>query len=236
MGDTLEQQLICPTCLELPIHPIILNCGHSYCWLCLQQWKKMSSKSLCPQCRVLITVETRGISMDNMIEAIISQLGPTKMEERKRMVELRCAEEQKFRDTGSSVNNKGGGRQANNRNRRGGNRAGNTAPGGGSGGLADNVAGEVVVNTSAPGPSGGAGGGSGNAAAGAEPILVDSDSDDNSDENSDDSLSSLNSQDSDDSLNSQDSDFPDYVSDASDVEGLPGYYYGGYGHCYACGR
>jgi len=492
MGDTLEQQLICPTCLELPIHPIILNCGHSYCWLCLQQWKKMSSKSLCPQCRVLITVETRGISMDNMIEAIISQLGPTKMEERKRMVEMRCAEEQKFRDTGSSVNNKGGGRQANNRNRRGGNRAGNTAPdassgsyptpggsganshqgannrggpgnrgrgsghnyqrgsnnnqhgrGGGhnnqhirgdghnvhnnrgrgsnnrnqghrlggpqninpfftrqpfapmnnytiprnqphqlgsnyqhqaqqlatqhqvrphnirhivvldssgnnrvtvpvvsggqniqvyttaagvvsnissittatmpqsnrsaqilnfgdalaaraaavaqnsvlsssnnpvtvanrltagcpvitaaaqaattsshqpttrqglaaanrqfsvlgGGSLADNVAGEVVVNTSAPGPSGGGGGGSGNAAAGAEPILVDSDSDDNSDENSDDSLSSLNSQDSDDSLNSQ--DFPDYDSDASDVEGLPGYYYGGYGHCYACGR
>ena len=50
----------------------------------------------------------------------------------------------------------------------------------GGGSLADNVAGEVVVNTSAPGPSGGGGGGSGNAAAGAEPILVDSDSDDNS--------------------------------------------------------
>ena len=51
--------------------------------------------------------------------------------------------------------------------------------GNGSGGPADNVAGEVVVHTSAPGPSGG-GGGSGAAAAGAEPILVDSDSDDNS--------------------------------------------------------
>ena len=59
MGDTLEQQLICPTCLELPIHPIILNCGHSYCWLCLQQWKKMSSKSLCPQCRYVIFEENR---------------------------------------------------------------------------------------------------------------------------------------------------------------------------------
>jgi hypothetical protein len=35
LEDTLEQQLVCATCLELPVHPVALNCSHSYCWLCL---------------------------------------------------------------------------------------------------------------------------------------------------------------------------------------------------------
>lgn len=34
---TLESQYQCPTCLELFISPVSLNCGHTYCWLCLAQ-------------------------------------------------------------------------------------------------------------------------------------------------------------------------------------------------------
>merc|ERR1711915_242909 len=35
MEETLESQYQCPTCLELFISPVALNCGHTYCWLCL---------------------------------------------------------------------------------------------------------------------------------------------------------------------------------------------------------
>ena len=81
LEDTLESQTVCSTCLELPIHPVFLNCGHSFCWLCLEQWKHSKNVTNCPICRTEIISETRGISLENFIEAIISQLGPAKVEE-----------------------------------------------------------------------------------------------------------------------------------------------------------
>ena len=44
-----------------------------------------------------IVTESRVISMDNMIEALIGQLGPDKVEERRRQVEQRRGEEEEFR-------------------------------------------------------------------------------------------------------------------------------------------
>ena len=40
LADTLESQYQCPTCLDLFISPVSLNCGHTYCWLCLAQWRR----------------------------------------------------------------------------------------------------------------------------------------------------------------------------------------------------
>merc|ERR1712200_36217 len=103
MEDTLDQQC-CSICMELPIHPYILNCSHHYCWLCLQQWKAKSKPSFCPQCRNPITTETKGLSIDNLIEAMLSQLGPEKMEDRKRKVEERTKLERDFVEKGANGN------------------------------------------------------------------------------------------------------------------------------------
>ena len=40
LANTLESQYQCPTCLDLFISPVSLNCGHTYCWLCLAQWRR----------------------------------------------------------------------------------------------------------------------------------------------------------------------------------------------------
>ena len=52
---------------------------------------------VCPFYRVAIVTESRVISMDNMIDALIAQLGPDKVEERRRQVVTRLEQEQQFR-------------------------------------------------------------------------------------------------------------------------------------------
>jgi len=123
MEDTLDQQS-CSICMELPINPYILSCSHHYCWLCLQQWKaKSKKKSFCPQCRVEITSETKGLSIVNLIEAMISQLRPEKIEERKKNVEERTRKEQEFRENlGSNSNTNQNGSRIGGARGRGGDR------------------------------------------------------------------------------------------------------------------
>ena len=46
LAETLESQYQCPTCLDLFISPVSLNCGHTYCWLCLAQWRRLVPQGL----------------------------------------------------------------------------------------------------------------------------------------------------------------------------------------------
>ena len=60
----------CPTCREIFIRPVILNCGHTYCWLCLAQWKNSNGRTrgdlgTCPECREQVRSETRVIAIEN---------------------------------------------------------------------------------------------------------------------------------------------------------------------------
>ena len=94
LEDTLESQYQCPTCLELFISPVALNCGHTYCWLCLAQWKGSSGRTrgdlgTCPTCRVAVQHENRVYAIDHMIEAMVEQLGEEKRKERQEKVEER---------------------------------------------------------------------------------------------------------------------------------------------------
>ena len=87
LEDTLESQYQCPTCLELFISPVALNCGHTYCWLCLAQWKGSSGRTrgdlgTCPTCREVVQHENRVFAIDHMIEAMVEQLGEEKIKER----------------------------------------------------------------------------------------------------------------------------------------------------------
>uniref|UniRef100_G3Q159 Uncharacterized protein n=1 Tax=Gasterosteus aculeatus TaxID=69293 RepID=G3Q159_GASAC len=51
--EELQSELTCPVCLELFRDPVILECGHHFCQLCiLQCWEaKADELSSCPKCR-----------------------------------------------------------------------------------------------------------------------------------------------------------------------------------------
>ncbi|XP_045601879.2 E3 ubiquitin-protein ligase RNF8 isoform X2 [Procambarus clarkii] len=78
VSDVLENEFQCPICNELFITAIMLNCSHTFCRYCIDQWKK--NKKECPNCRAPITSETRSLVVDNFIEKIV----PTLSEEMKR--------------------------------------------------------------------------------------------------------------------------------------------------------
>merc|ERR1719167_1132633 len=138
LADTLESQYQCPTCLDLFISPVALNCGHTYCWLCLARWRRSSSDltrttrgdlGSCPQCRVAVQHENRVYAIDQMIEALIAQLGPEKQEERAKAIAERKDEEADFLATATPKEKgrmRGGGR---------GGRGGALVRGGGTGRL-----------------------------------------------------------------------------------------------------
>ncbi|EGK96623.1 AGAP013215-PA [Anopheles gambiae str. PEST] len=41
----------CPICLEDYSAPVIVNCGHSFCSVCIQECIKMAGLALCPICK-----------------------------------------------------------------------------------------------------------------------------------------------------------------------------------------
>merc|ERR1712098_871868 len=45
LAESLEREYQCPTCLDVFICPVALNCGHTYCWLCLAQWKNSNGRT-----------------------------------------------------------------------------------------------------------------------------------------------------------------------------------------------
>ncbi|XP_069387901.1 zinc-binding protein A33-like isoform X1 [Paralichthys olivaceus] len=51
--DELQSELTCPVCLELFREPVILDCGHHFCKVCIIQcWEaKADELSSCPKCR-----------------------------------------------------------------------------------------------------------------------------------------------------------------------------------------
>ncbi|XP_047737334.1 E3 ubiquitin-protein ligase rnf8-like isoform X2 [Hyalella azteca] len=74
--DTVEQamdsEMQCPICNELFIKAILLNCSHTFCEYCINSWKK--NKRDCPACRAAITSETRSLAIDNFIDKIVNSL------------------------------------------------------------------------------------------------------------------------------------------------------------------
>lgn len=51
--EELQSELTCPVCLELFCDPVILECGHHFCQVCIIQcWEaKADELSSCPKCR-----------------------------------------------------------------------------------------------------------------------------------------------------------------------------------------
>ncbi len=65
----------------------VLNCMHTFCQFCVNQWKK--NKVECPICRAPITTEGKNILVDNMIDAMVCSLSEELKNRRKELVKQR---------------------------------------------------------------------------------------------------------------------------------------------------
>ena len=82
----LSQEAIfqCSICIEMLLQPMITNCGHSFCNKCLARWTQESST--CPECRNELTHASRSYMAEEIINKIIENADPRKIEERRKQM------------------------------------------------------------------------------------------------------------------------------------------------------
>ena len=84
--------MTCTICQELYVEATNLNCSHTFCFTCIQQWKASSSSVTtkdCPICRVKISSESRILLVDNLVEKVVDSMTNEEQEQRKQLIEER---------------------------------------------------------------------------------------------------------------------------------------------------
>lgn len=73
-----------------PLQAVILNCAHSFCSYCINQWRK--KKNECPICRQAIQSQTRCLALDNCIDSMVENLSLDMKARRKTLITQRKGE------------------------------------------------------------------------------------------------------------------------------------------------
>lgn len=69
--EELQSELTCPVCLELFRDPVILECGHHFCKVCITQCWEANEVSNCPKCRKSCERKLRPNSLlCNVVESV----------------------------------------------------------------------------------------------------------------------------------------------------------------------
>ncbi|KAF1593889.1 E3 ubiquitin-protein ligase RNF8, partial [Eudyptes moseleyi] len=87
MNDVLENELQCTICSEYFIEAVTLNCAHSFCSYCINEWTKR--KVECPICRQEIKSKTRSLVLDNCIDRMVEKLDVEMKEHRLTLIRER---------------------------------------------------------------------------------------------------------------------------------------------------
>ncbi|NXW53914.1 RNF8 ligase, partial [Eurystomus gularis] len=87
MNDVLENELQCTICSEHFIEAVTLNCAHSFCSYCINEWTKR--KVECPICRQEIKSKTRSLVLDNCIDRMVEKLDAETKEHRLTLIRER---------------------------------------------------------------------------------------------------------------------------------------------------
>uniref|UniRef100_A0A803WDR4 E3 ubiquitin-protein ligase CHFR n=1 Tax=Ficedula albicollis TaxID=59894 RepID=A0A803WDR4_FICAL len=90
MNDVLENELQCTICSEHFIEAVTLNCAHSFCSYCINEWTKR--KVECPICRQEIKSKTRSLVLDNCINRMVEKLDVEMKEHRLSLIRERKGE------------------------------------------------------------------------------------------------------------------------------------------------
>ncbi|KAM9563780.1 E3 ubiquitin-protein ligase RNF8 isoform 3-T3 [Guaruba guarouba] len=90
MNDVLENELQCTICSEHFIEAVTLNCAHSFCSYCINEW--MKRKVECPICRQEIKSKTRSLVLDNCIDRMVEKLDVEMKEHRLTLIRERTGE------------------------------------------------------------------------------------------------------------------------------------------------
>ncbi|XP_037751451.1 E3 ubiquitin-protein ligase RNF8 isoform X3 [Chelonia mydas] len=90
MNDVLENELQCTICSEHFIEAVTLNCAHSFCSYCINEW--MKRKVECPICRREIQSKTRSLVLDNCIDRMVENLNLEMKEHRLALIRERKGE------------------------------------------------------------------------------------------------------------------------------------------------
>ncbi|XP_052019330.1 E3 ubiquitin-protein ligase RNF8 isoform X2 [Apodemus sylvaticus] len=90
MNDVLENELQCIICSEYFIEAVTLNCAHSFCSFCINEW--MKRKLECPICRKDIESRTNSLVLDNCISKMVENLSADVKERRSVLIRERREE------------------------------------------------------------------------------------------------------------------------------------------------
>ena len=71
MQEVAEEVLQCAVCHGVFMDATTINCGHSFCNLCIHEWQKQ--KSNCPLCRTDIEIIVASKTLDQVVDKIVGR-------------------------------------------------------------------------------------------------------------------------------------------------------------------
>ncbi|KAF7990360.1 hypothetical protein HCN44_000165 [Aphidius gifuensis] len=91
MTKAMDEQFTCSICSELFYKATTVNCSHTFCQYCINEWRKRSRE--CPICRTIVTSMNRALVLDNFIDEAVVNLSPADQERRNQLIRERYSPE-----------------------------------------------------------------------------------------------------------------------------------------------